>query len=72
MFDKCGLGQVSIQSIKASTGNLLYKYGVLSTYVSVHHMPAWCPWKPENGSDPLALKLYIVMPQVLWESSQCS
>lgn len=31
--------------------------GVLSTYLSVYHVFAWCPRRPEEEADPLKLEL---------------
>ena len=34
---------------------------VLSAYMSVYHMCAWCPWGPkERVSDPLELELQLL------------
>jgi hypothetical protein len=37
--------------------------GVLHACVSLHHMSAWYPWRPEGALGPPELKLQILVSQ---------
>lgn len=68
MFDKCGLGQVSMPSQVIYFICIVFCLHVcLCTTCLVGALG-----NQKMAVDPLELKLYTVVPQVLWESSQCS